>query len=124
MERDNSLRVIYPQEIEAWYVLPVIRNELAVAMKNEGLSQKEIAKTLGITEAAVSQYINKKRGNDFEIKVSLKHAFVDSAKLIIKDNSLIFSEVQRLLKILWDNDVVCELHKSKSWCPDGCGACF
>ena len=46
-----------------WNGIPVIRKEIAESMtKNFGLNQKETAEKLGITPAAVSQYLSKKRG--------------------------------------------------------------
>ena len=51
----------HPQEIEVWYVLPAIRKELVVTLKEKNLTQKKIAEFLNITEAAVSQYIKQKR---------------------------------------------------------------
>ncbi|MBT4577420.1 helix-turn-helix domain-containing protein [Candidatus Woesearchaeota archaeon] len=123
---EENLKVIQPQEIEAWYVLPLIRKELALAMKQEGLDQKTIAKSLGVTAAAVSQYVNNKRGNDYSIDSHLKHEFTNSAKIIVKDSSLIFAEVQRLLKLLWNEGIVCKIHREKSWHPNDkeCGVCF
>ena len=50
-----------PQSIELHYVLPAVRREIALKLKEKGLGQKEIAKRLSVTEAAVSQYINDKR---------------------------------------------------------------
>jgi hypothetical protein len=45
-----------------WYGLPVIRKEIAATMINNfGLNQKETAKKLGITPAAVCQYMSKKK---------------------------------------------------------------
>ena len=53
-----------PCEYILWYGVPVIRKELAICLiKNHGLNQKEAAQKLGITPAAVCQYISKKRGN-------------------------------------------------------------
>ncbi len=124
MAEGPILKILQPQEIEAWYVLPLIRRELAFAMKEEGLDQKTIAGLLGITAAAVSQYIHHKRASDFEIEPNIKFEFKVSAKRIAHDRTLIFAEVQRILKILWDTKFVCEIHKSKSWCPDDCGVCF
>lgn len=123
---DATLKVIQPQEIEAWYILPLIRKELALAMKKEGLDQKSIAKFLGVTAAAISQYVNNKRGNDYELDDSLKENFVVSAKIIAKDPSLIFAEVQKLLRLLWKEGIVCEIHRAKSWHPEEgeCGVCF
>ncbi len=123
---DPNLKVIQPQEIEAWYILPLIRKELALAMKEEGLDQKSIAKMLGVTAAAISQYVNNKRGNDLKIDNHLKEHFSQSAKNIVKDSSLIFAEVQKLLKLLWNEGVVCKIHREKSWHPEDkdCGICF
>ena len=44
------------------YVLPAIRAEMALRMKDEGISQAQIARILGVTPAAVNQYIKSKRG--------------------------------------------------------------
>ncbi|MDP3917507.1 MAG: helix-turn-helix domain-containing protein [Nanoarchaeota archaeon] len=120
----ENMKIIHPQEIEAWYVIPMIRKELAFAMKKEGLDQKGIAKLLGITPAAVSQYISKKRASNYEIEDGIKFEFIDSARRIAQDKSLILSEFQRLMKICWDEGVVCEIHKSKSWCPEQCEVCY
>ena len=54
-----------PQEIEVWYILPAIRRDLTKSMINDlHLTQKEIAKIMGLTEAAVSQYIHSKRAKE------------------------------------------------------------
>jgi len=42
-------------------VLPAIRREIVILLKREGKSQKEIAKCLGITPAAVTQYLKGRR---------------------------------------------------------------
>ena len=120
----NTQKIIHPQEIEAWYILPLIRKELACAMKKEGLDQKEIANLLSVTEGAISQYINNKRGNDFKIDKKMKEKFSESAKIITNNKTKIFDEVQLLLKELWDEGVVCTVHKAKSWCPDECKVCI
>jgi predicted transcriptional regulator len=68
-------------EESVWYILPLIRKEFAKSLiKDHGLTQRKAAEKLGITEAAVSQYISKKRGDlkisdptiKKEIKVSTK----------------------------------------------------
>jgi Predicted transcriptional regulator len=50
----------FPCELIVWDVLPSIRSELAKKLSKSGLSQKEVSERLEITQAAVSQYINKK----------------------------------------------------------------
>jgi predicted transcriptional regulator len=49
-------------EIIVQYILPAIRAEMAIQMQKQGISQTNIAKTLGVTPAAVSQYLKSKRG--------------------------------------------------------------
>jgi len=61
------MKLEHPQEVEVWYVIPAIKRELSKSMmKDNGLSQKNVATLLGVTEAAVSQYINSKRANEVE----------------------------------------------------------
>ncbi|MCX6667314.1 MAG: transcriptional regulator, partial [Euryarchaeota archaeon] len=52
-----------PCEYMMWNGLPVIRREIAEKMINNfGLSQKDAAEKLGVTPAAICQYLSKKRG--------------------------------------------------------------
>jgi len=51
-----------PCEKALWYVIPYIRASLARKLDKLGLNQDEIADRLDISQAAVSQYINGKRG--------------------------------------------------------------
>ncbi len=63
MTETDRLSKIRPRcEIIVQYVLPVIRAEMAVRMKDEGISQAQIARILGVTPAAVNQYVKSKRG--------------------------------------------------------------
>ncbi len=57
-----------PCEIIVWDVLPCIRAALAIELVEMGLSQNEISKMLGITQAAVSQYRSKKRGTKLDFQ--------------------------------------------------------
>jgi len=51
-------------------LLPPMRAEMVSRLvQKEGLSQSDAAKRLGVTRAAVSQYINKKRGVS-EVQIS------------------------------------------------------
>ena len=51
-----------PCEEAIWYALPYIRMSLAKELSKFGLTQHEIGEKLGLTQAAVSQYLNGKRG--------------------------------------------------------------
>ena len=55
----------FPCEIIGWQVLPAIRREIAKYMVSEkNMTRKAVANKLGITEAAVCQYLKSKRGGN------------------------------------------------------------
>ena len=89
-------------EYMMWNGLPVIRKEIAESMISDyGLSQKETAEKLGITPAAVCQYLSKKRGRsdiaDEIIRIEIK----TSAKNIIENgNGYIILETCRICKLI------------------------
>jgi hypothetical protein len=54
--------MIFPCEKAVWYYLPQIRADMAKELVKTGMTQSRAAKLLGVTPAAVSQYLHKKRG--------------------------------------------------------------
>ncbi len=55
-----------PCEEAIWKILPVIRKEIAkILVREYSLSHKKTAKLLGVSEAAISQYLREKRGKCF-----------------------------------------------------------
>ena len=53
----------FPCEIIGWQVLPAVRREIARYLVDEKkLTRKAVAGKLGITEAAICQYLKAKRG--------------------------------------------------------------
>ena len=63
-------KLLQPQEIEVFYVLPALKRYLSIYMKENGLNQSEIAIMLDLEKAAVSQYINNKRGNKIHVSAT------------------------------------------------------
>ena len=52
-----------PCEVVVWYLLPTIRRGMAKELVSvHGYTQSKVAKTFGVTDAAVSQYLRNKRG--------------------------------------------------------------
>jgi len=97
-----------PCEYIVWNGLPAIRKGLAQSMINDfGLNQNEVADKLGITPAAVSQYLSGKRGHsNFNKKLILKE-FKSSAKRIIdKGDEVLISETCRLCRILVSKNLI------------------
>ena len=102
-------------EYMMWNGLPVIRKQIASSMiKDFGLSQKETAEKLGITPAAVCQYLLKKRGKvDIKDDELLDEIKMSAQNIIDNGNGTIIPETCRICKLL---------RKSKDF-PLLCAAC-
>lgn len=89
-------------EYMMWNGLPVIRKEIAESMINDfGLSQKETARRLGITPAAVCQYVSRKRGRINIVDELILQEIKTSAQSIIDNGGgSVISETCRICKIL------------------------
>ena len=113
----------HPQEIEVWYILPAIRKELVVALKETGKAQKEIAKLLNITEAAVSQYTKEKRGTEISFPAEVKE-FIKKAAAEITDAATAFHQIQRISEHIKHTKVLCQLHAQIEGDLKGCDVCY
>jgi uncharacterized protein len=69
-----------PCETAIWYTLPQIRADLARELVKGGMSQKAVAEKLGLTPAAVSQYLHKKRGNSTRMPAGYGGLISDAAQ--------------------------------------------
>jgi uncharacterized protein len=106
------MKYLLPQEIQVWYILPAIRKELTkVLVKEQGLTQKETAKILSITEAAVSQYLSEKRANTIKLDEYVINEIRKSAIHIYKHPKCIISEIVRILDLKETWKSICEFHK-------------
>lgn len=101
-----------PQEIEVWYIIPAIRKELArLLTENHKLSYEKTGDTLGISKAAVSQYLSNKRANKIELSSEIKIEVEKSAKMIFDNPLSAVHEIQRILGIMKtkrDSCLVCK----------------
>lgn len=120
------MKKIMPQEIEVWYLIPSIRKELAeILINNHGLSQKKTAKILGMTEAAISQYIKSKRGSELKFSSSDSEKIKKSARGIIKNPENTMKIIYNLSNSLKKSKAICELHKSHdNSVSEDCNICF
>jgi predicted transcriptional regulator len=99
-----------PQEIEVWYIIPAIRKELSrIFSKKYGLSFEQAGKILGISKAAVSQYLSRKRANKFKLPEEVKKEIEKSATLIIKDNKRAVSEIEKILRSIRERKCSCSV---------------
>jgi predicted transcriptional regulator len=118
------LKVLQPQEIEAFYLLPALRRELARALKELGKDQKTIAELLGVTGAAVSHYISGKRGTDMELPPTFVKKVRERAKTV-KDQASAYAQLQHLVKDANKAKLLCKMHlkMDKNVAP-ACKLCY
>lgn len=85
-----------------WYLLPLIRKEFAKSlMKDHGLTQRKAAEKLGITEAAVSQYMSKKRVDMKITDIGIQREIKKSTKRIMDgDIQVMKTETCRICHLL------------------------
>jgi len=113
-----------PQEVEVWLILPAIRKQLAFSLKEQGMKQKDIAKTLGMTEAAISQYLSKKRGDEIKFDAPFVSRINLSATRIIEEKGSFRVELQKLLRDIKDNRFICDVCHEHTASEKGCSICF
>ena len=112
-------------ELTVWYVLPAVRSELAKELARLGMSQKDISNRLDITQAAVSQYVNGKRGHGVRFKRGVKVEIKRMAKDIEKDENLgIVTRVCKICDMVKSDKTVCRIHREHADVPRGCDLCF
>lgn len=103
---------LLPQEIEVWYIIPKVRKELALLLtKKYGLSYEKTGDILGISKAAVSQYISNKRANKIGLSKDVEKEIGISAQTIIDKKSNGLKEIQRILEIMKKTKCSCEVCK-------------
>ena len=117
-------KFLQPQEIAVWYILPALRKELTIEMKKLGLDQKTIAKVIGVTESAVSQYVKEKRATEVEFDQATKDEIKKSAQLISQNGKLLFQEMQHLLEKALQNKITCKVCHSHNELPESCNICL
>lgn len=115
----------FPCELTVWYVLPAIRSELAKELARLKMSQKDISERLSITQAAVSQYVNGKRGHNIKFKKGVR----DEIKKLAGDindgaGSGVVIRVCSICNMVKDDGTICEIHRRYESIPKKCNACF
>lgn len=100
----------FPQELEALYLIPALRKELAKALiKKHKLNQTKAADLLGINKAAVSQYLHSKRASNIKFPKGFFKEIEKSAKIIFKDKGCSVSEIMRLSRIVKEKGIMCQV---------------
>jgi len=103
---------LLPQEIEVWYIIPAVRKELAMLLISEyRLSYEKTGDTLGVSKAAVSQYVSNKRANKIKLSDEVKKEIKKSSKVIYENPRMAVLEIQRILKFMKDTSCSCNVCK-------------
>ncbi len=112
-------KLLQPQEVEVFYVIPSLKREIAKCMHARGLRQGKIADLLQIEKATVSQYLSDKRGTKVEFSEEFLEKVYESARRI-EDKTSFIREIQGLLNKARDDGTVCVVHKKVSDIPEDC----
>lgn len=108
-----------PCELIIWYVLPAIRRELARSMIEDfGLTQRAAANKLGLTDAAISQYLSAKRGKiQINDPVVLKEIRRSAKRMAQGNRDIVLRELCRVCSKAKKRGILKEMHA----CEVGCG---
>ena len=88
-----------PCEYIVWNVLPCIRKHLAEALHRKGLSQREVASMLGVSDAAISQYLSDKRGSRNKFDPRVMEEIEKSADVLINGGDVV-EEICRICSFI------------------------
>lgn len=113
----------HPQEIEVWYVLPAIRRELVLVLKQKGFNQKVIAGMLNVTEPAVSQYLNSKRAKEIKFPKDVTEVIKESAEKI-KCKTTAYQQIQQISNYVRETKALCRIHIGMEEGLESCDICF
>jgi len=118
-------KLVHPQEVEVFYLLPALRRDIALSLKTQGKDQKQIAKILGVSEPSISHYFNSKRATDVIFSQEIKNAIKKSAITIITQQDAL-KATQQLLQMIHQEREICKVchDVNKTTIPVGCTVCY
>ena len=109
-----------PCEIVVWYVLPMIRREVSKELVHtHGMTQAEVARRFGVTDAAISQYLKKRRGgnaiiDDNPLYPEFQEEVKVSAARIAEDKSDFATEMCRLCCVVKKTGLLAVFYKAQT----------
>lgn len=115
-----------PCQIAQWYLLPAISAELVRELKKLGVKQAEIARMMGVTPAAISQYVKGKRGKRLSFGTEMQKKIAASAKKIATkafDEEKLMREMCELCISARKSGAACGLHQNLIGSTGECRFC-
>ncbi len=77
--------------------IPAIRAAIAKELASQGVQQERIAELLGVSQGAISQYINKHRGRDLFV-AGFQNEIKEICQNLVKDKAVLEKEICALCK--------------------------
>ncbi len=120
------MSLVLPSELVVDRLLPTLRSMLAVRLADRGLTQREIATHLGVTQAAVSKYVGGEAGGDERFREDPETvAAADRIAAGIAEGEMdgydALAEVLSLIDALVDRGPLCTLHEEEMPVLEGLG---
>ncbi len=118
-------KVIQPQELEVFYIIPALRREITHGLRSVGKDQKEIAKLLQVSEPSVSHYVNSHRASQVQFDDKIKEQ-IKTVSQELNEHKDVVSSTQKLLRLVRDERIICKVcHEvNKEQITAGCRVCF
>ncbi len=123
--------MILPEELASKSVIPAIRALIVKRLVEEhGMTQQEAAKSLGVTQPAVSKYLHQKRGAAIRLNGIKKvdEATDEIAEMVFSHKAKpleVMSKIEAACDYVRRNRYMCDLHKKlePSMDVDSCHIC-
>ncbi len=122
--------MLLPAEIETKTSVPALRALVAKRLINEyNFSQKDTAKLIGVTQAAISNYLRGTRGNLTSLgdDERIQNIVAEITTMMIEKHELsdIISKFNEACSIIRGNRMLCDIHKKlePSLDVDNCHVC-
>jgi len=108
--------MLLPSEIEAKYTIPALRAFIAKRLISEyGFTQEQVAKAMGLTQAAVSNYIRGVRGIKMELEKNavIEQHIKEIVEMIVENSGdmKILKKINETLLDLRKKRILCEIHR-------------
>jgi predicted transcriptional regulator len=111
----------FPCETVVWKALPAIKSSLAKALVKAGMTQVQVSKIFGTTEATISHYMKGERGSSVILGQHIQDAIDELAKKISTGSlseKQITQEVCSICQRVRDSCAVCGAET-----PQDCSHC-
>ncbi len=99
-------------DVEYLYIVPAIRKYVAKKLLEQGLKQKDVAKIMGFTPAAINQYLKNKRASKVVFNKQEQEIINKYVSMLINQKITLQALVKRVITEFEESGSVCRIHKS------------